>query len=67
MQPVLTTLIAAYLLAERNHLYQLICLVPLAYWVEGFVAGWTLPLVFSFVWLGAVMAILPFFSLLHLI
>ncbi len=132
MQPVLTALIAPYLLAERNHLYQwlgvlagfvgvavfvwgdakfsgtplviyllpsiatisltaitiierrtpmlpimtslfeqllvtLICLVPLAYWVEGFAAGWTLPFVFSIVWLGVVVSILSFFLMLHLI
>ena len=137
MQPVLTALIAPYLLAERNHLYQwlgvlagfvgvavfvwgdakfsgtplviyllpsiatislttitiierrgaacmtpmlpimtslfwqllvtLICLAPLAYWVEGFAADWTLPFVFSIVWLGVVVSILSFFLMLHLI
>jgi drug/metabolite transporter (DMT)-like permease len=128
MQPVLTALIAPYLLAERNHLYQwlgvlagfvgvavfvwgdaefsrtplviyllpsiatisltaitiierrgaarmtpmltimtslfwrllvtLICLAPLAYWVEGFAAESTLPFVFSIFWLGVVVSIL---------
>ena len=137
MQPVLTALIAPYLLAERNHLYHwlgvlvgfvgvavfvwgdvklsgtplvtyllpsiatislttitiierhaaacikpmlpimtslfwqllvtLICLAPLAYWVEGFAADWTLPFVFSIVWLGVVVSILSFFLMLHLI
>jgi drug/metabolite transporter (DMT)-like permease len=137
MQPVLTALIAPYLLAERNHLYQwlgvlagfvgvavfvwgdakfsgtplviyllpsiatisltaitiierrgaacmapmlpimtslfwqllvtLICLAPLAYWVEGFAADWTLPFVFSIVWLGVVVSILSFFLMLNLI
>lgn len=137
MQPVLTALIAPYLLAECNHLYQwlggffgfvgvavfvwgdakfsgtpiviyllpsiatislttitiiewrggacmtpmlpimtslfwqllvtLICLAPLAYWVEGFAADWMLPFVFSIVWLGVVVSILSFFLMLHLI
>jgi hypothetical protein len=45
-------------------LVTLICLAPLAYWVEGFAAGWTLPFVFSIVWLGVVVSILSFF-LIH--
>ncbi|MDA0800241.1 MAG: DMT family transporter [Proteobacteria bacterium] len=48
-------------------LVTLICLAPLAYWVEGFAADWTLPFVFSIVWLGVVMSILSFFLMLHLI
>jgi len=48
-------------------LITLICLAPLAYWVEGFAADWTLPFVFSIVWLGVVVSILSFFLMLHLI
>ena len=98
MQPVLTALIAPYLLPSiatisltaitinerrgaacmtpmlpimtslfRQFLVTLICLAPLAYWIEGFAAEWTLPFVFSIVWLGDVVSILSFFLMLRLI
>jgi len=60
MLPIMTSLFWQLLVT-------LICLAPLAYWVEGFAADWTLPFVFSIVWLGVVVSILSFFLMLHLI
>ena len=60
MLPIITSLFWQLLVT-------LICLAPLAYWVKGFAADWMLPFVFLIVWLGAVVLILTFFSILHLI
>ena len=60
MLPIMTSLFWQLLVT-------LICLAPLAYWVEGFAADWTLPFVFSIFWLGVVVSILSFFLMLHLI
>ena len=60
MLPIMTSLFWQLLVT-------LICLAPLAYWVKGFAADWMLPFVFLIVWLGAVVLILTFFSILHLI
>jgi drug/metabolite transporter (DMT)-like permease len=60
MLPIMTSLFWQLLVT-------LICLAPLADWVEGFAAEWVLPFVFSIVWLGVVVSILSFFLMLHLI
>jgi drug/metabolite transporter (DMT)-like permease len=60
MLPIMTSLFWKLLVT-------LICLAPLAYWVEGVAADWTLLFVFSIVWFGVVMSILSFFLMLHLI
>jgi drug/metabolite transporter (DMT)-like permease len=57
MLPIVTSLFWRLLVT-------LICLAPLAYWIEGFAAEWTLPFVFSIAWLGVVVSILSFF-LIH--
>tara|TARA_B110001452_G_scaffold90318_1_gene74293 strand:+ start:89 stop:589 length:501 start_codon:yes stop_codon:yes gene_type:complete len=60
MLPIMTSLCWQLLVT-------LICLAPLACWGKEFAADWMQPFVFLIVWLGAVVLILTFFSILHLI